>query len=110
MNRGKDGKVVKRVLFVNAFEEQDLEDLKEQVFRLLGKIIVYTKKPGGKPDFNAPLGLPVNSTVRQAAKHLHKDFVRKLRFAKVWGSAKFPGQRVSKDYELKNKDIVEISA
>ena len=82
----------------------------EVMFQLLGKVIVYTKKPGGKADYETPLGLPIGSTIKEAARHLHKDFEKKLKFARVWGSARFPGQRVSKDYELKNKDIVEIFA
>ena len=78
--------------------------------QLLDKIIVYTKKPGSKTDYNAPLGLPMHSTVKDVAKHLHKDFEKKLRFARIWGAARFPGQRGSKDYELKNRDIVEVFA
>jgi len=110
LNRKVEGKEFKRSIRVNAFEGQDLEKLREKVFGLLGKIIVYTKRPGGQADYDLPLGLPLHSTVKDVAKHLHKDFEKKLRFARVWGSARFSGQRVSKDYELKNRDIVEISA
>jgi ribosome-interacting GTPase 1 len=39
---------------------------------------------------------------------LHKEFLDKFNFAKVWGSSRFPGQTVSKDFILKEKDIVEI--
>jgi ribosome-interacting GTPase 1 len=31
-----------------------------------------------------------------------------LRYARVWGSAEFPGQPVSKDYVLQDGDIVEL--
>lgn len=109
LNR-QQGKTFKKSLTVNPFEKQNVEELKEKIFQLLDKIIVYTKKPGSKTDYNSPLGLPMHSTVKDVARHLHKDFAKKLRFARIWGSARFPGQRVSKDYELKNRDIVEVFA
>jgi hypothetical protein len=110
LNRMEPEKVFKKAITVNAFREQDKEGLGERIFAMLDKIMVYTKKPGTKADFDKPLGLPLHSTVRDAARHLHKDFEKNLQFARVWGSTKYDGQRVSKDYELKNKDIVEISA
>lgn len=110
LNKKEPGTEVKKAIVVNAFEELDREELREKVFQLLGKIVVYTKRPGGKVDYKAPLGLPIGSTIRDAARHLHKDFEKKLRFARIWGSAKFAGQRVSKDYQLQNKDIIEVFA
>jgi small GTP-binding protein len=110
LNRKEADKIFKNSLIVNAFQEQDLEKLKESIFKLLDKILVFTKKPGTKANFDMPLGLPLHSTVKDAARYLHKDFEKNLRFARVWGSAQYPGQRVSKDYELKNRDLVEIFA
>jgi len=110
LNRKVEGKAFKKSLTVDPFEKVDVEKLKENVFQLLDKIIVYTKKPGGKVDYDAPLGLPLHSTVLDAARHLHKDFGKKLRFARIWGSARFSGQRVSKGYELKNRDVIEVLA
>lgn len=110
LNKKEEHKVFKKSITINGFEEIDPEKETERIFQLLDKIIIYTKKPGEEPDYELPLGLPKKSTVLNVAKNLHKDFARKLRYARVWGSAKFPGQRVSKEYELKNKDIVEVSA
>lgn len=110
LNRREKGKEMKKALFLDAFGKTGIEGLKERVFSLLDKIIVYTKKPGGRIERDRPLGLPLHSTVKDAARHLHKDFEKRLRFARVWGSTRFPGQRVSKDYELKNRDTIEVSA
>jgi hypothetical protein len=41
---------------------------------------------------------------------VHKDFAKKFKYARVWGSARFPGQRVEKDYVLKDNDTVEFHA
>jgi len=110
LNKREKGRDFKKVLFINAFEEHDIGELKERVFGLLDRIIVYTKKPGQEPDYEMPLGLALNATVKDVAGHLHKDIEKRFRFARVWGSTRFPGQRVSKDYELKNRDVVEILA
>lgn len=88
----------------------EIEEAKTAVFEILGKIRVFTKRPGKEADFLEPLVLPEGANVDDVAKHLHKDFASNLKFAKVWGSSKFPGQRVPKDYKLHDKDIVEISA
>jgi ribosome-interacting GTPase 1 len=52
--------------------------------------------------------LPKGSTVEDLAEEIHKDFVEKLKYARVWGSAKFQGQRVFKDHVLEDGDIVEL--
>jgi hypothetical protein len=44
------------------------------------------------------------------AEFIHKDFLFNLKFAKVWGSAKFDGQRVEKNHGLRDRDIVEFHA
>jgi len=101
----------KHAIFVNPYDVTDhsLVDLKNKLFLLLDAILVFTKKPGREADLNDPLAVPKNSTVLDVAKLLHKDFAKNLKFAKVWGSAKFPGQMVGPEYVLKNKDIVEIA-
>jgi hypothetical protein len=39
---------------------------------------------------------------------IHKDFAERLRFARVWGHARFEGQPVEKGYVLEDRDIIEI--
>ncbi len=101
----------KQAVFVNPYEVTDhsLVDLKDKLFLMLDKILVFTKRPGHDADMNEPLALVKGSTVLDVAKLLHKDFAKNLKFAKVWGSTKFEGQRVGPEYVLKNKDIVEIA-
>jgi hypothetical protein len=103
--------VYKKTLFLNTTNVTDhsLIDLRDQIFLLIGKILVYTKKPGKEVELKEPMSLPKGSTLFDLATHLHKDFAKKLKNAKVWGSTKFPGQRVGPEYELHNKDVVEIN-
>lgn len=39
---------------------------------------------------------------------VHKDFASKLRYARIWNTDKFQGQKVNRDYELQDEDIIEL--
>ncbi len=91
-----------------SFKKENIQKIKKEIFSLLGKILVYTRKPGEKEDLNEPLVLAEGTTVKEVAKVLHRDFAQNLKYVKVWGSSSFPGQKVSKDFKLKNKDLIEI--
>ena len=97
-----------KVIGVSCKYKINLDELKKLIFESLGIIRVYTKEPGKPPDLKDPLILPVGSSVIEAAEKLHKDFARKLKYARIWGSAKFEGQRVPRDYVLQDKDIIEF--
>jgi ribosome-interacting GTPase 1 len=85
-----------------------LEELKERIFEGLGKVRVYTKAPGEEPSYETPIVLPLGSTVEDAALALHKDWGRRLRYSLLWGSGKFQGQRVSRDFVLSDEDVLEF--
>ncbi|RLD15050.1 MAG: GTP-binding protein [Caldiserica bacterium] len=97
-----------KVLSGSSFDEKDLDELKRVLFEELGIIRVYTKEPGKPPDFKDPIILKEGATVYDAAERLHKEIARKLKYARLWGSSKFDGQRVFKNQVLKDKDIVEF--
>ena len=42
------------------------------------------------------------------AEKVHKDFVDKLKIAKVWGNSVYDGQMVQRDHVLHDGDIVEL--
>ncbi len=90
------------------YDFSEINEINEKIFEMVDKIIIYTKKPGQKPDLTDPLVIDKNGTLKDAARAIHKDIYQDLKSAKVWGSTKYPGQTVSKEYILKNKDIVEF--
>ena len=96
------------VIAISAKEGTGLEELRHIVFRLLDIIRVYTKAPGKKPEFNEPIILSRGSTLEDAAADVHKDFVRNLRFARLWGSGKHDGLMVKRDHVLQDGDVVEL--
>ncbi len=96
------------IIATSIIDDESLDLFRKTTFDALGKIRVYTKPIGKEPDFSDPIIIPRNSTVEAAAEHLHKDFARKLKFAKIWGQGKFDGQRVQLDFQLTDGDIVEF--
>lgn len=96
------------LLAVSATSGENLDALREKIFRMAGVIRVYTRAPGKDPDRDRPFVLPRGSTVLDLAESIHKDFTRTLKNARVWGSAKFDGQSVPREYELQDQDIVEL--
>jgi ribosome-interacting GTPase 1 len=96
------------ILPFSAKEGMNVEELKGEVYQILGIIRVYTKAPGGDPDLSEPIVLKRGSTVEDVAFSIHKDFVRKLRYARIWGSGKFDGQMVKRDYPLSEGDVIEL--
>lgn len=86
----------------------DLTDLQKLIFQKLGIIRIYSKAPGKKPDLERPFILKTGSTVVDLAYNIHRDFPKRLKSALVWGSARFDGQAVPRDYVLQDRDIVEL--
>jgi hypothetical protein len=93
---------------ISAKEGAGLEELKGAIYQALDIIRVYTKAPGSKADLTEPVILEQGSTVNEAAESIHKDFKSKLKYAVVWGSGKYDGQRVSRGHVLQDGDIVEF--
>ena len=86
----------------------NLSEFLRKIYEMADVIRVYTKSPGKEPDLKSPFVLPKDSTLEELAEEIHKDFVSKLKFAKVWGRSVFDGQMVQRDYVLQDGDIVEI--
>jgi ribosome-interacting GTPase 1 len=84
-----------------------LEALKVAVWRRLQMVRVYSKPPGKQVDRSAPFVLPQGYTVADLADRVHREIAEKMQFARVWGG-KLEGQRVARDFELRDRDIVEL--
>ncbi len=85
-----------------------LEGLKEEIYRRLDIIRVYTKAPGMKADLEQPIVLKRGSTVEDVAQSIHKDFHAKLKYAQLWGSGKYDGQKVKREHILEDGDVIEL--
>jgi hypothetical protein len=93
---------------VSALKKENIEELKRAILEISGIIRVYSKPPGKDPDLSRPFTIPSGSTILELAGFIHKEFVPNLKYARIWGSARFGGQRVEKSYVLKDRDVVEF--
>ncbi len=93
---------------VSAQTGAGLEVLRRQIYDGLGIVRVYSKPPGKEPSMQSPVVLSRGSTIVEMAEAIHKDFARELKYARVWGSTKFDGQRVQRDYVIQEGDVIEL--
>ncbi|RZN68008.1 MAG: TGS domain-containing protein [Candidatus Methanolliviera hydrocarbonicum] len=97
-------------IMISAEAGINLEELKESIFKRLNLIKVYMKHKGEEPDYKEPMILKKGSTVEEICRKIHRDFVEKFRYAKVWGnSVKYGGQMVGLSHEVYDGDVVNIS-
>ncbi len=96
-----------RKKFIEVERSEEPEKIKEKLWGILGLIKIFCKEPGQKPE-KKPMVLKKGSTVEDAARDLHKDFSKYFKFARVWGSSKYPGEKVGPEYELEDGDVLEV--
>jgi ribosome-interacting GTPase 1 len=98
-----------RVIAASVETKQGLDEIGREALRLIDVIRVYAKPPGREVDRAAPFCLKRGSTVLDMAREIHRDLPETLKKARVWGSSKFGGQTVPKDYVLTDRDVVELA-
>ncbi|MDH4210033.1 MAG: 50S ribosome-binding GTPase [candidate division WOR-3 bacterium] len=97
-----------QIISVSTKSGEGIEGLKKLIFATLGIIRVYTKKIGHPIEKRDPVVLKVGTTVIDAAEHIHKDFRKNLKFARLWSDANYQGLRVEKNHVLTDGDVLEF--
>jgi ribosome-interacting GTPase 1 len=96
-------------LMISAQSGYHMEELKDAVYDSLGFIRVFLKPHGDEADLEEPLIVRRGSRVQDVCTKLHRDFVYRFRYARIWGrSVKHPGQRVGLPHKLKDGDLLTI--
>lgn len=117
-NNEKEQEIIERVLennyirhkavVVNA--DEDRNELKEKIWSLLGLIIVYSKKTEWNDAKGVkqatPMSLQPNSTVKDFAERIHKDFVTNFRFARITRNGRI--MQAGLNYRLQDGDVIEL--
>uniref|UniRef100_A0A166G9S7 OBG-type G domain-containing protein n=1 Tax=Daucus carota subsp. sativus TaxID=79200 RepID=A0A166G9S7_DAUCS len=90
--------------------EWNLDGLLDMVWEYLCLTRIYTKPKGMNPDYEDPVILSSKRrTVGDFCTRIHKDMLKQFKYALVWGSsAKHKPQRVGKEHELEDEDVVQI--
>jgi small GTP-binding protein len=96
-------------LMISAVSGFHMEELKDTIYDCLGFIRVYLKPQSGEADLEEPLIIRKGSNVHDVCTKLHRDFVHRFRYARIWGkSVKHPGQRVGLPHKVKDGDLLTI--
>jgi small GTP-binding protein len=93
---------------VSIVQDDTLKQLRDTIFNELNIIRIYTKKTGQPIRKEDPIILPKGATVLDAAEHIHKDFKKSLKFARLWNDNGYDGQRVEKHHILADEDVLEF--
>ena len=94
---------------ISAQHGTGLEVLRDAIYRSMDVVRVYSKLPTAKePDRDRPFTVRRGSTLVEMAGMVHKDFLERLKFARVWGTTVHDGTQVKGDYVLHDKDVVEL--
>ncbi len=95
------------VVPVSVLDEASLDAFRTAVWTLTGLLRVQLRKDGSIDP--RPLALDPGSSVADVADWVHHDLGATFSGARVWGpSAQFDGQRVGRDHEVRDGDVVEI--
>ncbi len=97
------------VVAISADKGTNLDVLKDTIFDNLDLMRTYMRPRGGETDYEEPLIIRRNATVRDVCDTIHREIKRKFRYAIIWGeSAKFPGQNVGLDHILADGDVITL--
>ncbi|EDV22428.1 uncharacterized protein TRIADDRAFT_38057 [Trichoplax adhaerens] len=95
---------------ISAHHKWNFDELLEKVWDYLQLVRIYTKPKGQLPDYSAPVILSTNHhSIEDLCNALHKAILKEFKHALVYGtSVKYNPQKVGKDHELNDEDVVQI--
>jgi ribosome-interacting GTPase 1 len=94
---------------ISADRKINIDYLKSSIYDKLAFIRIFLKPRGDKIDYEEPLIMNQNCTIRDVCLKIHRNFVKDFKYAYVWGkSVKFSSQKVGLDHILQDKDILRI--
>ena len=113
VNKERLKKIKKEIepdVIVSAENGIGIEELRGAIYNKLGLVRIFLKEVNKPADMEEPLIMFKGCTIKDVCSKLHRDFVDKFKFARVWGkSAKFDGQVFNKmGKELMDKDVLEL--
>jgi len=105
----KIAREIKSDIIISAEKGINIGKLKSMIFSKLGLINIFLKQPGKKADFKVPLIMKKGCTIGNVCEKLHKDFINKFKFVRIWNKTKFSGQKLLKlEHKLEDGDMLEI--
>ncbi|KAJ3107378.1 GTP-binding protein [Phlyctochytrium planicorne] len=95
---------------ISAHHGWNFDELLEKMWEYLNLARIYTKPKGQLPDYSAPVVIRKSeATIEKFCNTIHKAILKDFKYALVWGSsAKHQPQKVGKEHELQDEDVVQI--
>jgi small GTP-binding protein len=108
-DEAEDGPAEPGVIRVSVLDDESVKAFRHELWELTGLIRVFLRKHG--EDVSEAVALRPPATVADAARSVHHQLEERCLGAHVWGpSARFEGQRVGREHELADDDVVEVIA
>ena len=97
-------------VLISAHQKWNLDELLEKIWEKLDLLRIYTKPKGQVPDYEEPVILNRHKrTVADFCNRIHRDLLKDLKYAIVWGSSvKHQPMKVGKDHVLNDEDVIQI--
>lgn len=96
-------------IFISVEKNEGIEKLKDEIWEKLLLIRVYLKKREKQEAEKDPLILPVGSSIKDLIRAVNSEWLEIVTSVLIWGKkVKYPGQRVSLNYQLIDGDIVYL--
>ena len=87
----------------------NLNMLKERLWRQLGIIKIYEKKQDKRANKEKAICLEKYAVLEDFAQLVNKNYQKKFQYARVWGkSAKVPGMKVNLNHQIEDEDTIEL--
>lgn len=95
---------------ISAEHGWNFDALLKKMWEYLDFIRIFPKPKGAPIDYEEPVILrSKRRSVADFCNTIHKDILRKFKYAIVWGSSvKHARQKVGKDHQLNDSDVVQI--
>lgn len=95
---------------ISAHHKWNYDSLLEKLWEYLKLVRIYTKPKGQLPDYESPVVLQSSKcTVEDFCNKVHRSIIKEMKYALVWGSSvKHQPQKVGKDHQLNDEDVVQI--
>lgn len=97
---------------ISAEHEWNLDELKDRIWDKLQITRIYTKPKGENVDFDEPVIIRNRKelpTVENFCAKIHRDLIKKMKYAVVWGSSvPFSPMHVGKNHIMNDEDVCQI--
>jgi len=96
-------------IFISVEENEGIKELKKVIWEKLFLVRVYLKKKEKEEADKEPLILPKGSSIKDLIEAVSSEWLERVKSALVWGQkVKYPGQRVSLNYQLTDEDTIYL--